>query len=280
VKNFGNKGDIMKLLILLMMTANICLAANDHLRSTADSGTLSLGLNPTTREPLIGSDWIVQFSNVDVGNCDALAATDFIFNDGSTLDLLNVFLDPGTPDCSTASHEDDPTDQIIWNDLGLFQDISFGTETLNCGAQASNCGINQDVTFEDQVFSSVVPTQGVNGTGSAKANIFTYNIGALSTSNVNGEGGAGGLNNLPSYPIVERYCLLLKDFASEGASSEFAKEPNLEMYVYQWKPIISSPSAAPGITPSVNGKDITVFKHIDSSMRYWLTRDNVVNVGQ
>ena len=216
--------------------------------------------------------------------------TDYLYNDGDSYEILNSFLErhPVTlsipEDCSTASHPNDPTDILgamgQWNDVGLDQNVAYGVDSILCGV-GNACGkdgvlVVQNIINEDQIFSNITPTQGVDGTAPGKADVFIYDVNTLNTSNSIGYGGAGGLADLDNLDST-RYCVKLKDYSTEGAASPYALNPTLDIYVYQFYPIKQAPSQPQGNTPSSASSKVQVFKKVDSNMRYYLRYNSIDN---
>lgn len=261
--------------IMYMFEANmIDNSGNYALFEIENAGrALTLGLNPSTHEPISGSDWTVEKSSIFAGNCNQFP--NHIFDDGDDFKIINSYLAPTTPDCATATSDSDPDNNLTWVDLGLVQKAEFGLEAMTCGTTAV-CDINQFIVTEDKIFSTVTPTDGVNGTDSGKATVFAYDIYNYSLTNQRGVGGNGGSNTLPvvAYPV--NYCLQLKDAISEGLGSEYAKTPLLQMRKITWKPIVSDSPGENGTTSTSQIKKVEIYLKTDHLMRYFLESDITV----
>lgn len=234
--------------------------------------TLTLGLNPITKEPLVGSDWEVLLSDAFVGNCTQY--DEHVFDDGDKISTVFSYLDPNIANCNTASHPKDPLNQIEWDNMGVTREAQHGTETIVCGRDNA-CDITMSINFREQVFSSLNPTQGVDGTAPGRGRVFVYDFKQVSTSNEKGEGGLGGLANLPINPITEKYCVDLSDLVTEGGGSSFAENPVLNMEVIQWEPFRQGGNAAQGVTPAANDERSFIMKGLSEGMLYYIKRDNI-----
>jgi hypothetical protein len=263
-------------LLLTLISLNFSLYA-ESVNTTFEmsSDTLTLGLDPSTHLPLAGSDWTTSVTGL-FGSCSDFTdvGDPHMFDDGDLITVIDLFLSPNETNCDNASHVSDPTGLISWVNLGLVQDISFGTEVLTCGI-GSLCDINMNTDTEDKVFSQVNPTDAVNGTDSGKGDVFSYNVETYSIANTRGVGGQGGDSNLPTYTPQTRYCLELRDLTTHGSASEYAKIPLLSLFKYSWFPVKSGPNGEDGTSPVDKKSDVNVHSSVDHVMRHWLDKDNI-----
>lgn len=234
--------------------------------------SLTTGLNEITKEPLDGSNWTVEYSEPFAGNCNPFPQ--HMHNDGDLIETVNDYLPTSESNCSIADHPEDTLNQIEWDNLGIVRKAQFGTETIFCGRDNS-CDIDLQVTNGQDIFSSITPEKGEDGTSPARGRVFLYDFNSVSSSNDRGIGGAGGLANLASTPVTEKYCVDLKDYNTEGGGSDFAANPSLGVQVIDWIPFSEGQDAAQGLTPDAEDERSYIYKGLSDGILHYIKRDNI-----
>lgn len=243
----------------------------DYVYTYADQ-ILTTGINPITKEPLDGSDWEVKYSEPFVGNCGEFS--EHVYNDGDFIETINDYLPTSEDNCDTADYAPDTFDQIEWDNMGVVRKAEFGTETLSCGRDNS-CDIDMQVTNSQDIFSSITPEKGEDGTSPARGRVFLYDFNSVNSSNNRGIGGAGGIANLAATPITEKYCIELKDYTTEGGGSDFAANPSLGVRVINWVPFNEGQDAAQGVTPDADNERSYIYKGLSDGILNYIKRDNI-----
>jgi len=267
-----------KLILSYILICNIALAQSlsDSLVGDKNSETETPGLNPITNELLSNSDWEIQFTSVNKGDCSEVFSTGHVFNNGTKEFIDTIYKTSSSLDCSGLTVANDPQNLAFWSDLGVVQELNFADETLNCGI-TNTCDINMNTSTQDLFLSVINPTNGENATLAGKTNLILYNYKELNITSSNGVRGIGGLADLPNYAVSVRYCVKLKDASNQTRTSIYAKTPELSVLKYNWTPIKQGDHGLNGfsVTPGAN-KNI-IYKGVDSSIRYLLGLKGVLN---
>lgn len=248
-------------------------ALEPRVRHVITNTELSTGLNPVDSLPAEGSNWEVRLSDFFAGGCGEF--NEHIYYQEDLEESFVQYIGPSVANCSGVSHEDDINSKLTWTDLGIVQEDFFGTELLECNLEEINCDISQELTKEEQIFSSLTPEDGGDGTESSFAEIFAYDSPNFVLEATSGSGGSGGVNNLNIYSS-RRYCIDLKDY-STGSETIYAKNPIVKIIDYNWTPIYSSEDGSDGESKSSVVKQSRILNGLDYSQLYWLGSDNVTN---
>ena len=87
-----------------------------------------------------------------------------------------------------------------------------------------------------------------------------------------GVAGQSGINDIPSI-ITDKLCVKIQDFNTEGPLSEYAKTPFVDFKLYKWEALKVEKIQNLGVNPADNGNRIYIYKKMDSSSRYFLTKE-------
>lgn len=246
------------ILTLITLTMNSqAYFFESHMDTSSSSSMFTEGLNPVDQNPLPESDWDVTYSSAFAGNC--FEFEDHIYFSDDISQTINQYFDKSTLDCSLASHPNDQAELIDWQNLGIVQKIEFGTETLNCNIKEQNCDINQNYESVEDVYSTIYPTNGVDGTPNGRADVFLYNLENSATSHVNGRGGNGGQADLYVDSDI-LYCAQVFDYHTKGQSSSYAKTPFVSLKKIEWIPFIFQGDAQSGSTQYFEENRTTIIK--------------------
>ena len=159
---------------------------------------------------------------------------------------------------------------MVWSNIGFDRKLDFGTETLNCSI--NNCSIRSTVQNLELNFDQINTTSGVNGTQQGLGLLFLYDYNNINATANIGKAGRSGIDDLP---VIEqdKLCVRVKDLNSEGEDSEFAGDPLVDFRIYKWQALKVLPSQDLGENPDDNGKRIYIFNKMDSSARYFLSKE-------
>jgi hypothetical protein len=223
------------------------------------------GLDPDTREPLPGSNWIVRDSEFFTP-CSSLGLYDTM---NSVIESWTAYGEVGNS-CNDARIPEDTNNLIPWSKAGEEQDTSFGLEKLNCSM--SNCPVQKIVVDKEKNFDIIDPTVGANGTAQGNGILFIYDYQNLSATAIPGIAGNGGNNDLPAVE-ENKYCVKVSDALTQGTASPFAKKPSVSFDFYKWQGLKVNRGQASGSNPEFSLKKIKVYKKMDSSVRYLLQKE-------
>jgi hypothetical protein len=169
-------------------------------------------------------------------------------------------------------------------DLGLVKNPGRSIETAICPF-----GGPCDFTLENNEYTDTLailtPTSGTKAILAGDMTAFVYSYENLLTSNFQGIIGYGGNADLPdislliaSYPYPGiRYCVKTYDLINNNGDINYETFPFVSYLKIYWKPFIENPSAKDGFPGTQKNGISTVIKGLDSSVRYWLGKDNIIN---
>jgi hypothetical protein len=226
----------------------------------------SPGFNSTYYNIPAGSDWMIVY--VPVG---ATCPANFTLLKSSYL-ASNIGYDENDQECDDVSVPEDPTGTIIkWKYVGFDRQPEFGTELIQC--RLGSCLVDSSIRDLNRNLRTLNPGSGTNGTQQGESILFIYDVNATPVlSAQNGSGGNVGVNDLPN-KSEQRICAKIKDAATLGLDSSFAKSPVVDFRRYNWQALKVQESGNFGRNPPNNGKTIKLFKKIDSSVRYLLQKE-------
>lgn len=175
-------------------------------------------------------------------------------------------------DCSKndISVEEDPYKKIPFVFTQYIQDPDFGRDTLTC--TSTNCPVNSTVSEFNKSLEEIVPENGSNGTQQGYGLAFVYDVQTVSTQSVPGSAGAGGQNDIPVLSNL-RYCVSVMDAVSQGNNSTYAKSPSVTFRKYNWTALKSASGGNAGVPPNVSDNGIKVYRKLDDSVRYMLSKE-------
>jgi hypothetical protein len=225
------------------------------------------GYNKTYYTVPSTSDWRIQY--VEVGSsCPQYFTKIKEANLSSFLGFDDV-----DNQCLNVTLAEDPTGTLFkWTFIGFDRLAEFGTELVQC--IMGSCSVQSSIRDTTKSILTINPTSGSSGTQQGEGIIIAYDIQNIAKmSATNGTGGLIGDNDINSTITGKRVCAKIHDAATEGTSSDYAKDPLVEFKRYVWKPITVIESGNYGVNPANNGKAIKIFKKIDSSVRYLLKKE-------
>jgi hypothetical protein len=267
----------VKILIIGLLLTTAVNAQNlaDSVVTSVISNTITSGLNPVTHDPLPGSDWTVSLSAPNAGTCSEFSATDNIFNDGPT-DFIDIQYVPiSNTTCSGVVVTGDVLHTAVFNNLGMVQESFFNTEDITCNL-TSQCAVTLVDTVSNQKFAHFTPTSGTSGSESGQVNSFLYNYNSLIFSTISSIGGTAGTSNMTVPNTSVKYCVLKRDQVSDGNSSNFAKNPEINIQKIFWTPYTQGANGISGFGTGSALKKSNVIKGLDYSQIYWLGQDNIL----
>lgn len=220
------------------------------------------GVNPLTSVPEAGSDWELYYTEA-YGSCLSSFTTI-----RTRFSAVNAYDETGT-DCSDVGVAEDPNHLIPWTYTGMAQEESFGPELLHCGV--GECPVQSTLSDLERYLDTITPTSGTSGTQQGNGVIFAYDVQNLTASAVIGQAGAAGQIDIES-PMSIKYCGKIRDYDSDGASSDYARSPSVSFRIYNWKAIKTQAGGINGTQPTQSDNGIKIFKKIDESVRYFLSK--------
>lgn len=255
----------MKWLISFMFIFSVCVRAENLTSSFFSHVDVEEGVYDSQTSTLsIESDWDMKETAPLVIDCNE--ESEFIYNAQVIQHSVIEYIEKSLEDCSSLSEVEGYYSLINWNNIGLIQDESFGTETQTCDIQYATCDLNQTFIEVNESLFNVSPEKGEDGSQSGKANVFAYSIKSLSSINTSGSGGKGGINDLPDNYFTTSYCYTLEDASNNPIDSVEAKTPIVKMRKVDFFPILSTGDAPEGSSPD----DVNQFTYgvygLDSSL--------------
>lgn len=222
----------------------------------------SPGLDPDTLQPLPGSNWEVEFTDFFTP-CSSLGP---FITLNSEIQTWTTYGEVGAQ-CNDASIAEDVNDLIPWNQSGIVQDPTFGTEKLLCNP--NNCPVQNLTQEKDLNFDLIDPTAGANGTnqGDGVLLIYDYNKENSNISARPGIAGQGGNSDLEQLNSTQ-YCVKISDADSRGIDSSFAQNPVVNFNIYNWEGLKINRGQPSGQVPDFSNKSIKIYKKLDSSLRH------------
>lgn len=216
-------------------------------------------------DPLPGSIW-QKYRTVAYGSCDQYWAT------VRTETVSKFAYDETGIDCDANSVgiPEDPNRLIRWAYAGMAQEPEFGTESLQCAI--GECPVSSTLSDLTRSLDVIVPESGDNGTQQGNGVALVYDVQALSSSAILGQAGAAGMSDLDS-PESTKYCGKIRDSQSDGINSTFARNPSVSFRRYNWKAIRTSGGGNNGVQPQASTNNVEVYKKLDSSARYLLSKE-------
>ena len=275
---------------------------------------LTVGFNPlsTNHERLYGidgkiSDWTVtyqlagrtfsgqkcdQSTNEIIEDGYIINTADYYINKNNSCDVPDGF-DYSREDYRSVPSSDSLNYNLIWLDLGLSPDPLGTTETIKCSF-GGNCvedlstttpktQANIDLSKNEYPLSltTLSPTAGTRPILSGNNTAFLYGYENLNYSNTTGIPGVGGRADLPAITPAQsvKYCYRKRDATTEPELSKsfYAEHPKLDFLKINWKPFIENPTSSDGDPGTLKNGKTTVIKGLDSSVRFWMGNDNVLN---
>lgn len=182
--------------------------------------------------------------------------------------ILSINEDSTT--CQNINYPDDPNNRLVWGFSGFSQDPSFGLESYTC--TEDDCLTNINVSETDKILDVINPTngEGASAQGNGLAIIYdAYNV--IASANKGTHGAAGKIDLFPNHQ--DRVCARVQDATSEGMDSEFARNPSIVYNKFRWKPLNITASATAGHPANTVNHKIEVWKKVDSSVRYLLSKE-------
>lgn len=274
---------------------------------------LTVGFNPLSTnherlyDPIDGriSDWTVAYQlagkTFSGFKCDQ--SSNEITEDGYIINTADYYINKNNgcdvPDGYDYSREDlrsVPSSDVLnynllWLDLGLSPDPLGTTETIKCSF-GGNCVEDQSSLipkpqatidlFKNEYPLSLAtfsPTPGSRPILSGSNTAFLYGYQNLNYSNRIGIPGLGGGADLPTVSASQKYCYKKRDATTEPglAKSFYAEHPQLNFLKINWKPFNENPTASDGDPGTLKNGKTAIIKGLDSSVRFWLGNDNVLN---
>lgn len=161
-------------------------------------------------------------------------------------------------------------------DMGIVRDPGQTTETLSC-IFGQSCDLVTETREYPLSLLTIGPTPGTRPIFAGNLTAFIYSYETLEYSATNEPlNGLGGSANLMGLDSVVRYCFLKRDLSTDP-NSDYADRPTLSFYKINWQPIIQTPGANDGLIGTNKNGKISVIKGLDTSVRFWLGKDNVAN---
>ena len=236
------------------------------------------GVNPITHDIILDSGWDKKYSKINAGNCSEYDSDEYIYNDGydSIVDMQYVPITNTT--CAGVSVPGDTNHTVIFSNSGTVQEPFFESENIVCSPSSSSCAANWSLTISSQKYANFKPTNGQSGTSSGKVRAFLYNYNSLNFSASGGNGGIAGLANMTVPNTIAKYCVAKRDLTTDGASSAYAKTPDIKMHKILWTPYTQGVNGKPGTSYNNTVKSY-VIKGLDASQIMWLGSDNVLGFG-
>lgn len=223
--------------------------------------------DPGTWDPLPGTIG-EKYTTSAYGSC----ATDWAKI--RTESVVKVAYDETGTDCDrdSVTIPEDPNHSIPWAYSGMAQEPEFGTETLEC--RVGECPVNSTISDLNRQLETITPQNGANGTqqGNGVALIYDDDQTQEYASAVIGQAGAAGQADLDS-PESTKFCVKIRDYDSDGQNSEFARSPSVSFRRYNWKAIRTTGGGNNGVPPPASSNNIEIYKKIDSSSRYLLSKE-------
>lgn len=222
------------------------------------------GFDAQKVELIEGSDWDLQYTGINQ-SCP-------LFYDKVATNYLasHIGYDDNDERCDDVSLPQDPNNVLIWSNIGFERLPEFGTETVNC--TIGNCSVTSVVQNMTKNLDEISTTSGVNGTNQGRGILMSYNIENIISSAKVGVAGIAGAKDLPEI-LSNRACVKIQDFNTEGPNSEFAKSPIVDFRMYDWQAIKVKEEQELGINPKDNGNRVYIYKKMDSSSRYFLSKE-------
>lgn len=225
------------------------------------------GVNPATTIPLAGSDWELQYTQA-YGSCLTFWTTI-----RTVYSAVNVYTSNGTS-CNPYTDPavgipEDPNKLIPWSYNGMTQESNFEPEIVDCSP--GECPVQSTLSDLERFVDRLVPESGTSGTQQGAGSIFVYDAQNLSFQSNLGQAGAAGQIDLNS-PESTKYCAKVRDYDSDGATSDFAKVPNVSFRRYRWRAIKTESGGNNGNAPIQTGKSINIYKKVDEFQRHLLSK--------
>ncbi|MCP4914599.1 MAG: hypothetical protein GY909_15900 [Oligoflexia bacterium] len=258
----------MKIVLLTLLFFNFNLFASlDNLVTIFDEEIIENDFDLETNTLQNGSNWEVLENELFDLTCSDKGEFIYLAN---VIDInFEEYIDKYYSDCESITVNEDPNNLIPWQNVGLVQDVSFGTETLECNIEVGDCNITQSFSESYQNYQTINLEIGQNGTRNGFVNLLLYNIdfSNVQISTTPGVGGSNGMDDIGNYGPVSKYCYTVKDALSEGIASEFAKTPQVNMTRFIWEPIKVNPQLENSEDSQSNLKSNVVIKGLDTTNR-------------
>lgn len=165
----------------------------------------------------------------------------------------------------------DPNRLATYIFAGTVQDPSFSLEQISCAKDS--CPKAQLNYSEAKVqVDSYSPTNGENATANGAGIIFAYEIKNPSIESHFGVPGKAGNIDLTIDESVNM-CEAHRDGLTDGKNSTYARTPSVTVKKYFWQPVRVISAAQPGTNPTADVNVVSVYKKVDSSVRYLLQKN-------
>jgi hypothetical protein len=220
------------------------------------------GVDPLTTVPMPGSDWELYYTDA-YGHCGSSYTTI-----RTKYTAVNAYDETGTS-CSQVGVAEDPNHLIPWTYTGMAQESFFGPELLHCGV--GECPVQSTLSDLERYLDILSPESGTSGTQQGNGVVFAYDIQNLSSSAVIGQAGSAGQIDVES-PMSTKYCGKIRDYDSDGATSDYARSPSVSFRRYRWTSIKTQSGGNNGVQPAFSDNGVKIFKKIDESVRYFLSK--------
>lgn len=211
-----------------------------------------------------GSDWRIRYVDINQ-SCPQY------FTKIKTEHLAsNIGYDDNDELCDDVSIPEDPTGDIIdWQFVGFERKAEFGTELIEC--RLGDCLVDSSVRNLERNLLEINPGSGSNGSQQGSGLLFIYDYDSYVGTAQNGSGGTIGALDLEELE-EDRICVNVKDASNQSAESIFSIDPVVEFRRYTWKPLKIKETGNFGRDPENNGKEINIYRKMDSSVRYYLQK--------
>ena len=222
------------------------------------------GYDAQNAELVDGSRWSLQYTGINQ-SCPVFfekIATNYLAS--------HIGYDDNDERCDDVVLEQDPEGILLWSNIGYERLPEFGTETVACST--GSCPVSSTIQNLKTSLDQISTTSGINGTNQGRGLVFLYDVENLITSAKVGVAGKAGSNDLPEI-ITDKACVKIQDFNSEGPESEYASNPVVDFKLYKWQALKVNESQDLGVNPEDNGNRVYIYKKMDSSSRYFLSKE-------
>lgn len=187
-------------------------------------------------------------------------------------DSVVAFDETGTNACNKQfiNIPEDPDKLINWVFTGQVQEPSFGTESVQC--LLGECPVSSSLLESPRTLETLQPQDGSSGTKQGRGIALVYDANNVSVSANSGQAGAAGKSDITA-PTSTRFCVKVRDAATDGLNSNFAKTPQVFFHRYSWSALKTTGGGNNGTQPEVSGDKVNVYKKVDSSVIYMLSRE-------
>lgn len=222
------------------------------------------GYDAQNTELVEGSRWSLQYTGINQ-SCPVFfekIATNYLAS--------HIGYDENDERCDDVLLEQDPEGILLWSNIGYERLPEFGTETVACST--GSCPVSSNIQNLKSSLDEISTTSGINGTNQGRGLVFLYDVENLTASAKVGVAGKAGSNDLPKI-ITDKACVKIQDFNSEGPESEYASNPVVDFKLYKWQALKVNESQDLGVNPEDNGNRVYIYKKMDSSSRYFLSKE-------